>query len=316
MNREKINKLTISGMLLAVGIILPFVSAHGMGIAGTVLLPMHIPVMLCGFLCGPFYGAVTGAVLPFLNSFITAMPALYPMAVIMSGELMVYGLVTGLLYKKTKLGRIRFGIYPALIAAMLLGRCMYGLIFSILFSLDGQLKAPAVWTAAVTGIPGIIIQLVIVPIIVSAIMRYPAFRQKKTVKSAVKAINEDKAACLIIKNGKVIKALEGRGVSPIIQAGEIGILDGAVVVDKVVGKAAAMVMTNGKIKACHAVTVSRHALDWFNEKGVDVEYDNCVDYIVNRSGDGMCPMESTVLELTDDSDIIGVLKARLEQMRK
>ena len=86
---NKNQKLAITGLLLAIGIILPFATAHGIGIPGTVLLPMHIPVLLCGLLCGPAYGSGLGLVLPILNSLLTGMPVLYPMAPIMTAELCV-----------------------------------------------------------------------------------------------------------------------------------------------------------------------------------------------------------------------------------
>ena len=92
-------KLIISSLMIAIGIILPYVTAHGFGISGNVFLPMHIPVLLCGFFCGPLLGAICGAVLPILNSILTGMPVLFPMAPIMTPELFTYGLFSGIIYK-------------------------------------------------------------------------------------------------------------------------------------------------------------------------------------------------------------------------
>lgn len=310
----KSQKITMMGLLLAVGIVLPFATAHAFGIPGTILLPMHIPVLLCGFLCGPLYGVSLGMILPLISSLLTGMPVIYPMAPIMTAELAMYGLVTGILYHKTKFSAWKYGIYPILLLAMVCGRVMYGLTFYLLFAINGSLKAPTVWTAIITGIPGIIIQLIFVPMIVKAVHIYPEYKEKKAVSSAIHQIDEEKAVCLIIQNGKIVASETGRGVAPIIKLYESGILENSYVVDKVVGKAAAMVMTKGGIKACHAVTVSRPALSWFEAHGVMVEYDVLVDHIINRTGDGMCPMEQTVLEIEDDKEVITVLKEKIKEL--
>ncbi len=166
MIKRKTQRLVLSGLLVALGIILPYATAHGMGLAGTLLLPMHIPVLLCGFLCGPIYGALSGAVLPLLNCLLTGMPAPFPMLPIMFFELSVYGLTSGLLFEKTRLGKMRFGIYIALPAAMICGRIAYAAVFHILLLTFGSLRALAVGAAIVTGLPGILCQLLIIPPIV------------------------------------------------------------------------------------------------------------------------------------------------------
>jgi len=313
---NKNQKLAITGLLLAIGIILPFATAHGIGIPGTVLLPMHIPVLLCGLLCGPAYGFGLGLVLPILNSLLTGMPVLYPMAPIMTAELCVYGLVSGLAYHKAGLKKYRVGVYPALLVAMVCGRVAYGLTFQALLLLSGKLKAATVWTAVMVGVPGIVVQMFLIPPIVAAVTYGTGVKRKRAVESAINLIREERAVCIVIKNGVIVKTETGRGVQPIIGMYESGILKDAYVVDKVVGKAAAMVMTKGGIKGCHAVTVSRGALEWFQRNRIEVEYDTCAEYIINRKGDGMCPMEQTVKELFDDTEVIDLLKKRLAEMQK
>ena len=79
MFKSNSKKTVLAGLFLALGILLPFVTSHGTAlIPGKVFLPMHIPVLLCGYFCGGFYGAICGFILPYLNSFITGMPALFP----------------------------------------------------------------------------------------------------------------------------------------------------------------------------------------------------------------------------------------------
>ena len=152
MLKRKTEKLALTGMLMGVGILLPLATAHGLGLPGTVLLPMHIPVLLCGLVCGPLYGAVCGLLLPILNCALTGMPVLYPMMPIMAMELLTYGLVSGLMLHKTPIGRWKFGVYPAMLIAMVCGRVAYGLTFWVLLMISGQLKVLTVWGAIATGL--------------------------------------------------------------------------------------------------------------------------------------------------------------------
>ena len=315
MKKSKVQAISISGMLLALGILLPFVTAHGFGIPGVVLLPMHIPVLLCGFICGPLYGGVLGFVLPFLNSVLTGMPVMYPMAPIMMMELMTYGFVSGFLYHKTGIEKKKGGLYLSLVIAMLSGRVMYGITFQILFAINCKMKAATVWVAITTGIPGILIQLILIPTMVVLLNKRVHGNLNKIINFATSMINDDKAACVVIKNGKVIDSEAGRGVKPIIALSKRSVLSDALVVDKVVGKAAAMVMTYSGVKYCHAITISEFARNWFEKCDVEVTYEKCVPYIVNRAGDGMCPMEETVQNLIKHDGIIDVLDARLAELQ-
>lgn len=71
--KQIIQNISLSGMFLALGIILPFLTGKIPEI-GSMLCPMHIPILICGFICGYKYGAITGFILPFLRSFIFSMP--------------------------------------------------------------------------------------------------------------------------------------------------------------------------------------------------------------------------------------------------
>lgn len=314
MKKSKVQSISVAGMLLALGILLPLVTAHGFCIPGVVLLPMHIPVLLCGFICGPLYGGVLGFVLPLLNSVLTGMPVMYPMAFIMMMELMTYGIVSGFLYHKIGMEKKRGGLYLSLVIAMLSGRVMYGLTFQILFAINCKMKAATVWVAITTGIPGILIQLILIPTMVVLLNKRVHRKMNKIINFATSMINDEQAACVVIKNGKVIDSEAGRGVKPIIALSKRSVLSDALVVDKVVGKAAAMVMTYSGVKYCHAITISEFARDWFEKYDVEVTYEKCVPYIVNRAGDGMCPMEDTVQNIEDHDGIIEVLETRLAEL--
>ena len=100
-SENRIQKMVLSAMFLAVGLILPFFIGQIPKI-GAMLLPMHIPVFLCGLICGWQYGAAVGLITPLLRSFIFGMPPLYPTAVAMAAELLTYGLVVGLMYSRSR----------------------------------------------------------------------------------------------------------------------------------------------------------------------------------------------------------------------
>ena len=313
--RTKTERLTVTGMLIAVGIILPFATSHGFGLPGNVLLPMHIPVFLCGLLCGPFFGGAAGIILPLLNCILTGMPAPYPNMPMMVCELFVYGLVSGLLFCKTPLGKKTAGVYISLVSAMICGRAVYGLVFHALLMFDGDLKAASVWTALVTGLPGIIIQLLLVPGVVFAVQRALGRSHRNAVASAKNLIEKEKATCVIIKDGKIVTIEEGRGISPVIRLYEEGLLENSCVVDKIIGKAAAMVLVLGGIKYCYGLTMSRDAVEFLEKNGVAVKYDKCTDYIISRMGDGPCPMEQTVKDISDPKEALPALKAKIEELK-
>lgn len=139
---------------------------------------------------------------------------------------------------------------------------------------------------------------------------------EQAVASALQLLREGQAACVVLRDGEIVRSETGRGVAPMIRLYEDGALQGAYVVDKIVGKAAAMLMTLGGVSGCYALTVSRAALDWFSGHSISVEYEVCAEYIVNRTGDGMCPMEQTVKELNDPSDALTALKRKIAELRK
>ena len=96
-----LKNLVLSAMFLAIGLVLPFFIGQIPAI-GKMLLPMHIPVLLCGLICGWQWGLGVGFVLPLLRSVLFGFPAMYPNAIGMAFELSVYGLVIGYLYAHSK----------------------------------------------------------------------------------------------------------------------------------------------------------------------------------------------------------------------
>ena len=164
-------KLTLSAMFLAIGMVLPFLTGQIPQI-GNMMLPMHIPVLLCGLICGWQYGAVLGFVLPLLRYLIFGMPVLFPTGAAMAFELMTYGLVIGLVYSLSRWKCI-ISLYRALIAAMIAGRIVWAAVQMILLGVSGGAFTMKMFLAGAffNAVPGIIIQLVLIPTVMIALGR-------------------------------------------------------------------------------------------------------------------------------------------------
>lgn len=164
--------LVYAAMFFAIGLVLPFVTGQVPEI-GNLLLPMHLPVLLCGFICGPIYGSVVGVFLPIVRSLIFGMPALLPSAVTMAFELMAYGFFTGFVYSLFK-PKSLVSIYITLISAMLMGRAIKGLANMIIYGVLGIEYSFALFIsgAFIEAIPGIILQLVVIPLILISLKKY------------------------------------------------------------------------------------------------------------------------------------------------
>ncbi|MBS7303352.1 MAG: ECF transporter S component [Lachnospiraceae bacterium] len=163
MKNSNIKNLALAAMFMALGLVLPFFTGQIPQI-GKMLLPMHIPILLCGLICGWKYGLAVGFVTPLLRSVIFGMPILYPMAIGMAFELMTYGFVIGFLYERSRWKCI-FALYRCLIIAMLSGRIVWGIAQMVLLGVgqNGFTYQAFIAGAFLNAIPGIIIQLVLIP---------------------------------------------------------------------------------------------------------------------------------------------------------
>jgi len=162
MNKTK--QLVLTALFTALGVVLPQ-AFHAIPNAGSIFLPMHIPVLISGYAVGPVYGLICGILTPLLSHLIFSMPPT-PVLPSMLCELAVYGLMTGLLNKLIKTENDILKAYLVLLGAMLCGRITYGILNTLIFragsySLNAWLSA-----AFITAVPGIIIQLVLIPILV------------------------------------------------------------------------------------------------------------------------------------------------------
>jgi len=163
-----IRRITYTAFFIALGIVLPQ-AVHmigGPGV-GSIFLPMHIPAIIAGMLLGPVSGMVVG-MLSVVVGFTLGMPPM-PIAPFMFIEIGVYGLVAGYLAKNRKVN-----LYLTLIITMLLGRLASLVSMNIAISLLGFKLPPVFGTVAIytSGLPGIVIQLMIVPPVVYALRRF------------------------------------------------------------------------------------------------------------------------------------------------
>ena len=164
-----VKRTSLTAMFIAFCVILPM-AFHAVGL-GSTFAPMHIPVLMCGLISGGAYGLICGMVGPLLSSVITGMPgaAMLPSMV---PELMAYGLVSGLLMKRVSTGKLYADLYISLGAAMLIGRVVAGIAKMLLF-MGGEGYSLGLWIFAhfVTAAPGIVCHLVVIPILISTLMR-------------------------------------------------------------------------------------------------------------------------------------------------
>lgn len=171
MKNERTKKLAYAALFLALCLVLPLLTGQIPQI-GSMLLPMHIPVLLCGLVCGWQYGAAVGFVAPLLRSLLFTMPKLYPVAIAMAFELLTYGLVIGLLYRRlAKKGMV--GVYAALITAMVAGRLVWGVAEVVLLGLNGNAFTAQAFLAGalLNAVPGIIVQLILIPAVMAALQK-------------------------------------------------------------------------------------------------------------------------------------------------
>ena len=171
MEQRKTKQLVLAAVFLSLGIILPFFTSQIKEIGDT-LLPMHVPVMFCGLVCGPFYGMAVGFVLPLLRGAIFSMPPVYPQGVWMAFELATYGFVIGFLYRCFPKKNVK-AVYLSLISAQIAGRIVWGIVKAIILGMENKGFTVQAFIAGgfLDALPGIILQLVLIPAVMSALNR-------------------------------------------------------------------------------------------------------------------------------------------------
>ena len=177
MKNTKLTKLILSALFLAFSYVLPFFTGQIPEI-GAMLCPMHIPVLLCGYLCGPLWGMAIGFIAPLFRSLTLGMPPLFPSALCMAFELLAYGGISGLMHKI--LPDKKPFIYCSLLIAMVVGRVIWGCAMVLFVGISGgQFTFTAFIAGAVTNaIPGIILQILLVPALVMILQNQNIFKKR------------------------------------------------------------------------------------------------------------------------------------------
>lgn len=165
-----IKKIVICAVCIALCYILP-VALHPFGLGG-VLSPMHIPVLLCGLVCGWACGAFCGIAGPVLSSVLSGMPPATAL-ISMIPELVIYGLVSGLCMRWIRTRHLYADLYIALTVAMVLGRVAGGIAKALFYLGTGDSFGIALWATSyfVGTFPGIIVQLILLPVLVLTLTR-------------------------------------------------------------------------------------------------------------------------------------------------
>ena len=173
MKKTNVKTLVLAALFLALALVLPFLTGQIPEI-GSMLCPMHIPALLCGYFCGWPWGLAVGLIAPILRSLLFGMPPMFPVAICMAFELATYGAVSGLLY--SKLPHNKVSIYTSLLTAMVAGRLVWGIARFLCAGLDpSAFGIAAFWAGAITtALPGIILQIVLVPVLVMALEKHTA----------------------------------------------------------------------------------------------------------------------------------------------
>ena len=186
-NYEKnIRNLVTAAMLMAVGIVLPFFTGQ-IPQAGNMLLPMHLPVIVCGLICGWQYGGIVGFMLPLLQYVLFGMPPM-PNGLAMAFELAAYGAISGFLYNRSRWQCI-VSLYRSLVIAMIGGRVIWGIVRVVMLGMTGNAFTWRVFMAGafLNAVPGIILQLVFIPTLMVALNKTGIVRFYREQKATVKA---------------------------------------------------------------------------------------------------------------------------------
>lgn len=161
-----LRKMILAAFFLALSYVMPYLTGQIPEI-GAMLCPLHIPVLLCGFICSWPWGLTVGFIAPIMRSFLTGgFPPLFPTAICMAFELAAYGFFTGLFHKIFP--RKKQYIYLSLLASMIIGRIVWGVAMLVCMGIKGGAFTFGAFIAGAftNAIPGIIVQIVIIPILV------------------------------------------------------------------------------------------------------------------------------------------------------
>lgn len=136
------------------------------------------------------------------------------------------------------------------------------------------------------------------------------------IEIALNCLKNEGYACAIVKDFKLVYLSKDRGIFPLFEAKEILKLSlhKAVLADKVIGKAAAMIAVEAGITDIYGVVMSEHAIDYIKESNINFSYKNRTPYIKNRELSGMCPVETLAIKSSNYNELIPKIEEFLKSV--
>ncbi len=135
-------------------------------------------------------------------------------------------------------------------------------------------------------------------------------------KTLIESLHSGGYSC-VIRKGDEIRTFQQRGVKDLwelCQSQDL-FLNGAIIADKVVGKGAAALMILGGIKEVYADVISTPAVDLLKEHGIKTSFNETTDRIINRQGNGLCPVETLCINLQSVNEMYEVITNFIKQNR-
>ncbi len=137
-------------------------------------------------------------------------------------------------------------------------------------------------------------------------------------REAIEMIRGNRAECVIVRDNRIVVVERGSGVSPLLKIYDNHRKDmnGSVVVDKVIGRAAAFIVIAGNSKSVYGKIMSEDALELLKKHNINATYDLLVPKILNRKRNGLCPLEDSVKNDTVPEKALESMRKRISELRK
>ena len=129
-------------------------------------------------------------------------------------------------------------------------------------------------------------------------------KERGAMEDALSLIRNGNASCILIQGGKIVHQALGKGIEPLVDVYDqkTDLLKDAIAVDKIIGKAAAMLLVLGEVKEAYAEVISTSGKQLLEKNHISVSYGRCVEIISNRAGSGICPLEQISMEIEQGNE--------------
>lgn len=134
---------------------------------------------------------------------------------------------------------------------------------------------------------------------------------------SIKKLLVDEDYTCALSDGETVLASRERGVKPLVQLIESGRdLRGFFAVDKIVGKAAALLYAYMGVAEIYAMVAGEGAAEVCRRFGIKLTYGELTPKIINRTGDDICPMEKTVAEIEEPREALAAIKETMKRLSR